>query len=81
VELYPLFDIDAENYEFWDKVGQIVGNLTELETINFHFPPSKRGMKTPALIGRSSLESCGIYGVRLRFVVRITRQRLKKSKV
>jgi hypothetical protein len=29
VELYP-FDSDPGNYEFWDKVGQMVGNLTEL---------------------------------------------------
>jgi hypothetical protein len=26
VDLHP-FDSDAGNYEFWDKVGQIVGNL------------------------------------------------------
>jgi hypothetical protein len=39
VELYP-FDSDAGNYEFWDKVGQIVGNLLELQTLNIHFLPS-----------------------------------------
>jgi hypothetical protein len=31
------FDSAPGNYEFWDKVGQIVGNLTELETIEIHF--------------------------------------------
>jgi hypothetical protein len=29
VKLYP-FHNDAGNYEFWDKVGAIVGNLMEL---------------------------------------------------
>jgi hypothetical protein len=38
VELYP-FDNDAGNYEFWDKMGEIVGNLTELQTLNIHFLP------------------------------------------
>jgi hypothetical protein len=38
VELYP-FDSDAGNYEFWDKMGQIVGNLMELQTLNIHFLP------------------------------------------
>jgi hypothetical protein len=38
VELYP-FDSDAGNYGFWDKMGQIVGNLTELQTLNIHFLP------------------------------------------
>jgi hypothetical protein len=36
--LYP-FDSDAGNYEFWDKVGQIVGNFIEFDTINIHFLP------------------------------------------
>jgi hypothetical protein len=36
VELYPFY-IDVENYEFWDKVGQMVGNLMELHTLNIHF--------------------------------------------
>jgi hypothetical protein len=38
VDLYP-FDSHAGNYEFWDKVGQIVGELVELRTINIHFLP------------------------------------------
>jgi hypothetical protein len=38
VELYP-FDSDPGNYELWDKVGQIVGNLTELQTLSIHFLP------------------------------------------
>jgi hypothetical protein len=36
VGLYP-FDSDAGNYEFWDKVGQIVGNFMELKLISIHF--------------------------------------------
>jgi hypothetical protein len=36
VELF-LFDTDAGNFEFWDKVGQIVGNLTELQMLSIHF--------------------------------------------
>jgi hypothetical protein len=39
VELYP-FDSDAGNFESWDKVGQIVGNLRELKTIVINFLPS-----------------------------------------
>jgi hypothetical protein len=42
VELFP-FDSDAGNYEFWDKVGQIVGNLTELQIININFTPYNDG--------------------------------------
>jgi hypothetical protein len=38
VELYPS-DSRPGNYEFWDKVGQIVGNLMELKEINIHFLP------------------------------------------
>jgi hypothetical protein len=38
VHLYP-FDIDPGNYELWDKVGQIVGNLMELHTLQIHFLP------------------------------------------
>jgi hypothetical protein len=38
LELYP-FDRNAGNYEFWDKVGQIVGNLMELRVINIYFLP------------------------------------------
>jgi hypothetical protein len=38
VELYP-FDSDTGNYELWDKVGQIVGNLVELEMLIIHFFP------------------------------------------
>jgi hypothetical protein len=33
------FDNDAGNYEFWDKVGQIVGNLMNLETLMIQFHP------------------------------------------
>jgi hypothetical protein len=36
VELYP-FDSNPGNYEFWDKVGQMVGNLMELHTLTIHF--------------------------------------------
>jgi hypothetical protein len=38
VEFY-LFDGDAGNYELWDKVGQIVGNLMELHTLSIRFLP------------------------------------------
>jgi hypothetical protein len=38
VHLYP-FDRDERNYEFWDKVGEMVGNLTELQMINISFLP------------------------------------------
>jgi hypothetical protein len=38
VTLYP-FDSDAGNYEFWDKVGQIVGNLMNVHTLNIHLLP------------------------------------------
>jgi hypothetical protein len=36
VDLYP-FDSEPGTYKFWDEVGQIVGNLKELDTINIHF--------------------------------------------
>jgi hypothetical protein len=36
VDLYP-FGSDSENYEFWEKVGQLVGNLMKLQTFNIHF--------------------------------------------
>jgi hypothetical protein len=42
VELYP-FDSNAGNYEFWDKVGQMVGNLMELEIIIIHFDSDRYG--------------------------------------
>jgi hypothetical protein len=38
VELYP-FDSDAGDYKFWDKVGQIVGNLMELEMLGINLRP------------------------------------------
>jgi hypothetical protein len=38
VELYP-FDSAPGNYEFWDKAGQIVGNLIELRQIIIDFLP------------------------------------------
>jgi hypothetical protein len=38
VMLYP-FDSDAWNYEVWDKVGEIVGNLMELQTLSIQFLP------------------------------------------
>jgi hypothetical protein len=41
VALYP-FDSNAGNYDFWDKVGQIVGNLTELHMIFINFLPYRR---------------------------------------
>jgi hypothetical protein len=31
------FGSNAGNYEFWDKVVQIVGNLMKLQTFNIHF--------------------------------------------
>jgi hypothetical protein len=40
VALYYPFDSDPGNYEFWDKVGQIVGNFMELQMINIHCLPS-----------------------------------------
>ena len=89
VELFP-FDSDPGNYEFWDKVGRMVGNLTELDLINISFlsdpdgnDATMSGMKPACLTGRYSLEACGIYGVRLfllRHPQRITNQRVKKSK-
>jgi hypothetical protein len=47
VILYP-FDSDAGNYEFWDKVGQIVGELVALRTINIHFLHYDYGDKAPS---------------------------------
>jgi hypothetical protein len=41
VGLFP-FDSDPGNYEFWDKVGQIIGNLTELNSIRISFLPHSR---------------------------------------
>jgi hypothetical protein len=38
LDFYP-FDRAPGDYEFWDKVGQIVGNLTELEAIRINFLP------------------------------------------
>jgi hypothetical protein len=38
VTLYA-FDSNAGDYVFWDKVGQIVGNLRELKTIVINFLP------------------------------------------
>jgi hypothetical protein len=38
LEFIP-FDSDPGNYELWDKVGQMVGNLTELKTLSIHFVP------------------------------------------
>jgi hypothetical protein len=38
VDLYPFYDYSL-NSEFWDKVGQIVGNLTELNRIEINFYP------------------------------------------
>jgi hypothetical protein len=41
VMLYP-FDDDAGDYDFWDKAGQIVGNLMELQAVNIFFLPYKK---------------------------------------
>jgi hypothetical protein len=41
VRLYP-FNSDPGNYEFWDKVGQIVGNLMKLNLIVINFLPYSR---------------------------------------
>jgi hypothetical protein len=41
VKLFP-FDSDAGNYEFWDKVGRLVGNLRELQTLQIHLLPPIR---------------------------------------
>jgi hypothetical protein len=35
VDLFP-FDSDAGTYEFWDKVGHMVGNLMELQTLTIY---------------------------------------------
>jgi hypothetical protein len=35
VNLFP-YDVDPENYELWDKVGQGVGNLKSLRMLNIH---------------------------------------------
>jgi hypothetical protein len=42
VGLYP-FDNDPGNYEFWDKVGEIMGNLMKLKLITIHFRPYTGG--------------------------------------
>jgi lipopolysaccharide/colanic/teichoic acid biosynthesis glycosyltransferase len=83
VQLYP-FDSDTGNYEFWNKLGELVGNLMQLGTLSIIF--SRTATMTemkPTLTGRFSLESCGNYGERSRFVrLRgMTMQRLKSSKV
>jgi hypothetical protein len=39
VALYPFDNSDLWIYEFWDKMGQIVGNLTELQMIRIYFHP------------------------------------------
>jgi hypothetical protein len=38
VMLYP-FDSDAGNYENWDKVGEIIGNIVKLQTLSIQFLP------------------------------------------
>jgi hypothetical protein len=38
LELFP-FDSDAGSYEVWDKMGQMVGNFTQLKSINIYFVP------------------------------------------
>jgi hypothetical protein len=37
--IFQPYDSDAGNYEFWDKAGQIVGNLMELKIISINFLP------------------------------------------
>jgi hypothetical protein len=39
VELYGVYDNNVGNYEFWDKVGQMVGNLIELKTLQIYLQP------------------------------------------
>jgi hypothetical protein len=48
VMLYP-FDVDAGNYDFWDKAGQIVGNLMELRIVNIFFLPYMVVLKTTTM--------------------------------
>jgi hypothetical protein len=38
VMLYP-FDSDAGNYEVWDKVGELVGNLMAIHVLSIQFLP------------------------------------------
>jgi hypothetical protein len=47
VELYP-FDSDVGNYEFWDKVGQTVGNFMELQMIDIFLRRSEYGDEAPS---------------------------------
>jgi hypothetical protein len=47
VDLYP-FDSDAGNYEFWDKVCQIVGNFMELQSIDIFLFRSEYGDEAPS---------------------------------
>jgi hypothetical protein len=75
VVLYP-FDSDPGNYEVWDKVGQMVGNLMELQRINIHFS-HYNGEKT----GRYSLESCGIYGLKFIVVWILERNAVRRVKI
>jgi hypothetical protein len=44
--LYP-FDNDAGNYEFWDKVGQIVGNLMNLGSLAIQFQGTRDEARIP----------------------------------
>jgi hypothetical protein len=45
--VFDPFDSDAGNYEDWDKVGQVVGNLMELETIHIHFEDERDEARSP----------------------------------
>ena len=86
LDVYP-FDSAPGNYECWDKVGQIVGNLIGLTMIViFTFNPILTTTTTKTtgmcLTGRHSVTACGVFGKRLGFVrlQMTTMQRLKKSK-
>jgi hypothetical protein len=81
VELY-LFDSDAGNYDFWDKVGQVVGNLMELRVLCIHFVDGADGYE----VRRPDWEILTRILRKLRHKVQLssatgkTMQRLKKSK-
>jgi hypothetical protein len=48
VKLYPFCESDAGNYEFWDKVGQIVGNFMELQVIDIYLLHYEYGDEGPS---------------------------------
>jgi hypothetical protein len=88
-----LYPFDSAPGSYWDKVGQMVGNLMELKTITIDFLPSTDddddddddddGDEARIPTWETHLvESCRMFSVRLSFarIQMITMQRLKKSK-